>query len=67
MSGNTFTHLKTATPASFPAGGATDSAETTVNFTTQPNTPSPGITRVITTVTGTADSKLFVRVNVGKP
>lgn len=63
VSGNTVTHPKNATPASFPAGGATHGAGTTVTFTTQPNTPSPGIT----TVTGTAASKLFVRVNVGKP
>jgi methionine-rich copper-binding protein CopC len=78
--GNTFTfiHPKSATPASdltasyqwskdlggFLAGGATDGAGTTVNFTTQADTPSPGFTTVTATVTGTGSSKLFSRVGV---
>ena len=79
-SGNTFTftHPKNATPASdltaaytwsknlsaFLATGATDGAGTTVTFITQTDTPAAGITTVTATVTGTATSKLFVRVNV---
>ena len=73
----TFTHPQNASPAAdltasyrwstdlatFNLGGAT-SGGTTVNFTTQANTPSPGFTRVTATVTGTAASKLFLRVNV---
>ena len=82
-SGNTFTftHPQNASPvsdltasyswsndlASFLVNGATDGAATKVDFTTQPNTPSPGITTVTATVTGTATSKLFVRVNVTQP
>jgi hypothetical protein len=82
-SGNTFTftHPQNATQASdltasyrwskdlasFLASGATDGAGTTVAFTTQANTPSPGITTVTATVTGTATNKLFVRVNVTQP
>ena len=82
-SGNTFTftHPKNASPASdltasytwskdlasFLASGATDGAGTTVAFTTQADTPSPGITTVTATVTGTDASKLFVRVNVTQP
>ena len=82
-SGNTFTftHPQNATPgsdltanyrwskdfATFLANGATDGAGTTVDFTTQADTPSPGITKVTATVTGTATSKLFVRVNVTQP
>jgi hypothetical protein len=77
----TFTHPQNATPASdltatytwskdlaaFLANGATDGAGTTVDFTTQADTPSPGITTVTATVTGTAAGKLFVRVNVTQP
>ncbi len=77
----TFTHPRNATPASdltasylwskdlatFFANGATDGAGTKVDFTTQANTPSPGITTVTATVTGTATSKLFVRVKVTQP
>jgi hypothetical protein len=82
-SGNTFTftHPQNATPASdltasynwskdlasFLASGATDGAGTTVAFTTQADTPTAGITTVTATVTGTATSKLFVRVNVTQP
>jgi autotransporter-associated beta strand protein len=82
-SGNTFTftHPQNATPASdltasykwskdlasFLANGATDGAGTKVDFTTQANTPSPGITTVTATVTGTATSNLFIRVNVSQP
>jgi hypothetical protein len=82
-SGNTFTftHPQNATPAndltasyqrskdlaSFLASGATDGAGTKVTFTTQANTPSPGFTTVTATVTGTATSKLFARVNVTQP
>lgn len=77
----TFTHPQNATPASdltasyrwskdlasFLASGAADGAGTTVTFTTQANTPSPGFTTVTATVTGTATSNLFVRVNVTQP
>ena len=76
----TFTHPQNATPASdltasyrwstdlatFHPGGAT-SGGTTVTFTTQANTPSPGITTVTASVTGTTTSKLFVRVYVTQP
>jgi hypothetical protein len=74
----TFTHPKSASPASdltasyqwskdlgsFLAGGATDGAGTTVTFTTQADTPSPGFTTVTATVTGTGSSRLFSRVGV---
>jgi len=82
-SGNTFTftHPQNATPASdltaaytwskdlasFHSNGATDGGGTKVDFTTQADTPSPGITTVTATVTGAATSKLFVRVNVTQP
>ena len=82
VSGNTFTftHPQNATPASdlsaaylwskdlatFNASGATDGAGTTVTFTTQLNTPAPGITTVTATVTGTATTKLFADVKVTK-
>ena len=82
-SGNTFTftHPQSATTASdltasyswskdlasFLPSGATDGASTTVTFTTQADTPSAGITTVTATVTGTAASKLFVRVNATQP
>jgi hypothetical protein len=81
-SGNTFTfsHPQNATPASdltasyrwssdlaaFQPGGAT-SGGTTVNFTTEANTPSPGFTRVTATVTGTLPDRLFVDVEVTAP
>jgi methionine-rich copper-binding protein CopC len=81
-SGNTFTftHPQNATPASdlsasyrwstdlatFQLGGAT-SGGTTVNFTTQANTPSPGFTRVTATATGTLPARLFVDVEVTGP
>ncbi len=81
-SGNTFTftHPQNSSPAAdvtasyrwssdlatFHLGGATNGG-TTVNFTTQANTPSPGITTVTATITGTAISNLFVRVNVTQP
>jgi hypothetical protein len=80
VSGNTFTftHPQNATPASdltasyqwskdlasFLGSGAADSAGTTVTFTTQADTPSPGFTKVTATVTGTATQKLFIRVGV---
>jgi len=75
----TFTHPQNATPAddiagpnyrwskdlaTFHAAGATDGDGTTVQFTAQPNTPTPGITTVTATVTGTPISKLFVTVGV---
>ncbi len=82
-SGNTFTftHPQNAIPATdltasykwsknlanFLANGATDGAGTKVDFTTQLNTPSSGMTTVTATVTGTATSKLYVRVNVTQP
>jgi autotransporter-associated beta strand protein len=77
----TFTHPQNATPASdltaaytwskdlatFLVNGATDGAGSTVSFTTLADTPSPGITTVTATVTGTAASKLFVRIVVTGP
>ncbi len=79
-SGNTFTftHPRNATPAgdlvaayrwskdlvTFHADGATDSGGTKVDFVAQPDTPTPGITTVTATVTGTAVNKLFVIVQV---
>jgi len=79
-SGNTFTftHPRNASPAAdlvaayrwskdlvtFHADGATDSDGTKVDFTTQPDTPTPGITTVTATVTGTAVNKLLVIVQV---
>ncbi|MFM2170855.1 MAG: hypothetical protein RI957_1084 [Verrucomicrobiota bacterium] len=77
----TFTHAQNATPAtdltatyrwskdmvSFFANGATDGALTKVDFTTQFDTPSPGITTVTATVSGTATDKLFIRVHVTQP
>jgi hypothetical protein len=81
-SGNTFTftHPQNVSPATdltasyrwstdlatFHLGGGT-SGGTTVNFTTQADTPSPGITTVTATITGTAANKLFVRVSVTQP
>jgi hypothetical protein len=76
----TFTHPQNATPASdltasyrwstdlatFNLGGAT-SGGTTVNFTTQANTPSPGFTRVTATATGALPGHLFVDVKVTGP
>jgi len=74
-----FTHPQIATPAddiagpnyrwskdlaTFHAAGATDGDGTTVEFATQPNTPTPGITTVTATVTGTSIHKLFVTVGV---
>jgi methionine-rich copper-binding protein CopC len=80
VSGNTFTftHPQNATPASdltaiyqwskdlasFLAGGATDGTGTTVTFTTQADTPTPGFTKVSATLTGTSTSTLFIRVGV---
>ena len=81
-SGNTFTliHPQNANPspdltasyrwstdlATFHLGGATNGG-TTVNFTTEANTPSPGFTRVTATITGTVANKFFVRVLVTQP
>ena len=48
----------------FNADGATDGDSTKVDFTTQLNTPSPDITTVTATVTGTPTDKLFVDVEV---
>jgi len=73
----TFTHPQNTSPAPdltacyrwskdltrFHLGGATDGG-TTVNFTTQAHTPSPGITTVTATLTGTQSDKLFLRVGV---
>jgi hypothetical protein len=52
--------------ATFHLGGATNGG-TTVNFTTEANTPSPGFTRVTATITGTVANKFFVRVLVTQP
>ncbi len=74
----TFSHPQNTTPANgvtasyrwtkdlatFHPDGATDGANTTVVFTTQLNTPTPGITTVIATVTGTPTTKLLVDVKV---
>jgi hypothetical protein len=49
--------------SAFHLGGAT-SGGTTVNFTTQANTPSSGFTRVTATVTGTQPDRLFFDVIV---
>ena len=49
--------------ATFHPGGVT-SGGTTVNFTTEANTPSPGFTRVTATATGTLPSRVFVDVQV---
>jgi hypothetical protein len=71
----TFTHPQNASPASdltttytwssnlatFHTGGTTHGG-TTVNFTTQPNTPATGITTVTATATGILPARLFVRV-----
>ena len=81
-SGNTFTftHPKNASPAidltasyrwstdlaTFHLGGET-SGGTSVNFTTQANTPSTGFTRVTATASGTPPSRLFVDVKVTGP
>ena len=48
----------------FYADAATSGDNTTVNFDVQPNTPDPGTTTVVATVTGSAASKLFVNVSV---
>jgi methionine-rich copper-binding protein CopC len=81
-SGNafTFTHPQNATPAAdlsavyrwstdltaFHLGGATIGG-TTVTFTTQANTPSPGFTRVTATATGPLPARLFFDVKVTGP
>ncbi len=52
--------------ATFHLGGAT-SGGTTVNFTTQSNTPASGFTRVTATATGTLPARLFVDVRVTGP
>jgi len=81
-SGNTFTftHPQNAAPAAdlravyrwstdltaFHPGGET-SGGTTVNFTTEANTPSPGFTRVTATATGTLPARLFFDVKVTGP
>jgi autotransporter-associated beta strand protein len=76
----TFTHPQNATPAydltasyrwsadltTFHLGGASSSG-TTVTFTTEPNTPTPGFTRVTATATGTIPTRLFVDVRVTGP
>jgi hypothetical protein len=76
----TFTHPQNPSPASdltatyrwstnltnFHLNGGT-SGGTTVNFTAEPNTPSPGLTRVTATATGTLPDRLFVDVKVTGP
>ena len=52
--------------ATFQLGGES-SGGTTVNFTTEANTPSPGFTRVTATATGTLPARLFVDVEVTVP
>ncbi len=77
----TFTHPQNATPApdltasyswskdlsTFLGNDATDGAGTMVRFTIQSDTPSPGITTVNATASGTAATKLFIRVHVTQP
>jgi hypothetical protein len=81
-SGNsfTFTHPQNASPATdltasyrwstdlstFHHGGGT-SGGTTVTFTSEVNTPTPGFTRVIATAAGTIPARLFVDVRVTSP
>ena len=78
-SGNTytFTHPQNATPADditasyqwsidlvdFFADGDSH-AGTTVDFAAQTNTPSPGITTVTATITGTIPNELFMNLSV---
>jgi autotransporter-associated beta strand protein len=76
----TFTHPQNATPAydlttsyrwstnltTFHPGGTT-SGGTTVTFNTEPNTPTPGVTRVTATATGSLPARLFVDVRVTGP
>jgi methionine-rich copper-binding protein CopC len=76
----TFTHPKNATPASdltatyrwsadlatFHLGGQT-SGGTTVNFTTQANTPVAGTSRVTATATGVLPTRLFIDIMVTGP
>jgi hypothetical protein len=52
--------------ASFHLGGAT-SGGTTVSFTTEANTPTPGFSRVTATATGTIPDRLFFDVHVTAP
>jgi methionine-rich copper-binding protein CopC len=52
--------------STFHLGGATSSG-TTVTFTTEPNTPTPGFTRVTATTSGTIPTRLFVDVRVTGP
>jgi methionine-rich copper-binding protein CopC len=52
--------------SAFHLGGGT-SGGTTVTFTTEANTPSPGFTRVTATVTGMLPDRLFVDVKVTDP
>jgi hypothetical protein len=73
-----FTHPQNATPAddlsacyewstglqTFHADGATNGTGTTVNFSTQLNTPAAGMTTVTATITGTLVDRLFVRLKV---
>jgi methionine-rich copper-binding protein CopC len=52
--------------ATFHLGGVT-SGGTTVSFTTEANTPSPGFTRVTATATGTLPARMFVDVQATGP
>jgi methionine-rich copper-binding protein CopC len=52
--------------STFHLGGQTRGG-TTVNFTTEANTPSPGFTRVTATATGTLSDRLFVDFQVTGP
>jgi hypothetical protein len=72
----TFTHPQNPAPAvditaayrwskdlvTFHDGGITDADGTRVDFSTQPDTPGPGITTVTASVAGTPVGRLFVRV-----
>lgn len=76
----TFNHPQNAEPADdltaayrwstdlviYQASGATDGGGTRVDFVVQQDTPTPGITTVTATVTGTAVDALFQRVEVSR-
>ena len=82
VSGNTFTftHPLNATPAddisafyewstdlqAYHADGASNGAGSTVNFSTQLDTPTVGMTTVTATLTGTVPDRWFVRLGVSQ-
>jgi uncharacterized sulfatase len=50
----------------FHAGGAADGDGTRVDFSAQPDAPSPGLTTVTAAVSGTATGKLFIVLEVSQ-